>query len=185
MLVHSSTIAPMSAWRETSVRPASRMSAAASATSMSCFSPRTSTRKNSRPSSVPTNGVSGGTPAAARCRGSATGGHRDDANAPARRQQRLHPGHLDQCAGCNRYANMRRQFRLEQRQKAAVGGDRLGPVGAPVRRQRPGSHPAARPRRSAPRVPASRREPRGRAPGTARLWRCPCRLGCAGTVPPA
>ena len=45
------------------------MSAAASATSMSCFSPRTSTRKNSRPSSVPTNGVSGGTPAAARCRG--------------------------------------------------------------------------------------------------------------------
>ena len=45
------------------------MSAAASATSMSCFSPRTSTRKNSRPSSVPTNGVSGGTPAAARWRG--------------------------------------------------------------------------------------------------------------------
>ena len=133
------------------------MSSAASATSMSCFSPRISTRKNSRPSSVPTNGVSSGTPAAARWRGvSDPADTVMIADALARRQHRLHPWHLDQRAGRDRHPHMRRQLRLEQRQEAAVGGDRLGAVVRPVRPRPPGSRPAGRRRRSAPRVPAWR-----------------------------
>src|SRR4029453_4944905 len=69
MLVHSSTMAPMSGWRATRPLPASTTSWRARSTSRSCFSPLISTRKNSWPFSVPAIGASSGTPAPSRWAG--------------------------------------------------------------------------------------------------------------------
>ncbi len=51
---------------------------------------------------------------------------RDDADALARRQRRLHPGHLHQRGGRDRHADGGRKLALEQREEAAIGGNRLG-----------------------------------------------------------
>src|SRR5579872_3361339 len=69
MLVHSRTMAPTSGWRATSSFPASTTSRSACAMSMSSVSALIRTRKNSLPFSVPTSGVSNGTPAPSRWAG--------------------------------------------------------------------------------------------------------------------
>ena len=69
MFVHSSRIAPISGAIASNSRPASRMSRAAARMSICSLAPLISTRKNSLPPSVPTMGVSSGTPALSRWRG--------------------------------------------------------------------------------------------------------------------
>ncbi len=94
---------------------------------MSVFSALISTRKNSRPPSVPTTGTSRGTPAASRWASvSEPRADGDDADALAGRQGRLNPGHLHQRGGGDRHVHRLGQLALEQRKEAAIGGDRLG-----------------------------------------------------------
>ena len=154
MLVHSSTMAPMSGWRDTSARPASRMSGGGQRhvhvllLAADQHAEELAAVLGADERRVGRHAGGGQMPRRQRA-----GGHGDDADALARRQHRLHPGHLDQRAGGDRHPHMRRQLRLEQRQEAAVGGDRLGAVrdqfgggGQEVVQQ-------ARRRRSAPRAP--------------------------------
>ena len=181
MLVHSSTIAPISGWRATSARPASRMSAAASADVHVLLLAADQHAEELAPVlGADDRRIERHAGRRQMARGQRAGGDGDDADALARRQHRLHPGHLDQRAGGDRHADMGGEFRLEQRQEAAVGGDRLGAVGDQFGGGGQEIVAAARRRRSAPRAPAWRRARRGTAPGTARCAALPMSPGMRG-----
>ena len=176
----------MSACRATSARPASRMSCAASADVQVVLLAQDQHAEEFAPVlGADDRGVerhAGRLQVARRQRPRRDGDHAD---ALARRQRRLHPGHLDQRAGRHRHADMRRQFALEQRQEAAVGGDRLGALRHQVRGggEEVGQQPGGAVQHHAFRGGAAHHAIQHRErPGA---WRCPCRRECAGSAPPA
>ena len=126
MLVHSSTIAPISRCCATSASPASRMSRSAAAASSACLVVEHDAGE-----------LAAVVGADDRCRrigaggdhvlgGQARGADRQDADPLAGRQDALDERDLHQARGRDRHADMRGDLALIERQKPAGRGDAVG-----------------------------------------------------------